>query len=730
MLLITVIGVIGWARPARLIRGVVLSARERDYVLAAKGFGASNIYLLRRHILPQASSVALTQAAVLIPTYVLAEVVLSFFGLGVSEPAPSWGNLLANLRQYNVLESYWWMFLPAIALIPIFLAYYRVFSYYGYYSAGVQKSLTAKNANGTSWRIKSWMTMAVLCGLVAGSVVNSQPVSQNEQFLVTPNEIGRCGGRLVISQRAEPKTLNPVIAVDGSSRTIIGLITADLIHINRYSLKTEAALASSWTTSPDGREYTLHLRRGVKFSDGQPFDAEDVLFTFQVYQDERVHSPQRDLLIISGQPIRLQEVDAYTVRFDLQQPYAAAERLFDSIAILPRHLLKQAYDEGQLNQAWNLTTAPREIAGLGPFRVKEYVAGQHITLERNPYYWKKDRAGTRLPYLDELVSIFTGDAEAEAMRFQLGEVEVVSRLSAANFSVLEKHQKAGGFRLYDLGPSLEYDFLFFNLNDLRSKNLSSITGKQTWFRQLAFRKAISAAIDRQAIVRLAYDGRAYPLSTHVTPANKLWVNRSIPRPLRSVAEARRFLREGGFSWTNDGRLIDARREPVVFSIVFNAGNPQHARVATLIQDDLQQIGMDVKAVPLEYRGLLNRIFKTYEYDAAIMALASGDADPNSDINVWTSNGSTHVWDLESKHVQMSWQKEIDHLMQQQMVMLDYEQRKRMYDRVQQLVWENLPVICLVSPNVLVGATEKLENFHPAILSDYTLWNAEELFLRR
>lgn len=133
LLLITVMGIVGWARPARLVRGVVLSAKEREYVLAAKGFGASDVYLLRRHVWPQASTVTLTQAAVFMPRYVLAEVVLSFFGLGVSEPTPSWGNLLASLRQYDVLESYWWMFLPLAGLIPIFLAYYKVFSYYGYY---------------------------------------------------------------------------------------------------------------------------------------------------------------------------------------------------------------------------------------------------------------------------------------------------------------------------------------------------------------------------------------------------------------------------------------------------------------------------------------------------------------------------------------------------------------------------------------------------------------------
>jgi peptide/nickel transport system permease protein len=130
ILLIAVIGVIGWARPARLIRGVVLSAKEREYVLAARGFGASDVYILRRHILPQISGVALTQAAVFLPRYVLAEVALSFLGLGVTEPAPSWGNLLAALQQYQVLESYWWMLVPALALISVFLGYYTLLGYY------------------------------------------------------------------------------------------------------------------------------------------------------------------------------------------------------------------------------------------------------------------------------------------------------------------------------------------------------------------------------------------------------------------------------------------------------------------------------------------------------------------------------------------------------------------------------------------------------------------------
>lgn len=125
-MLVLVIGLVDWARPARLVRGVVLSARERNYVLAARGFGASDFHLVRRHIAPQTFGLVLTQAALLVPQYILAEVTLSFLGLGVSEPVPSWGNMLAALQHYHVLASYAWMWAPAVALVPVFIAYYAL----------------------------------------------------------------------------------------------------------------------------------------------------------------------------------------------------------------------------------------------------------------------------------------------------------------------------------------------------------------------------------------------------------------------------------------------------------------------------------------------------------------------------------------------------------------------------------------------------------------------------
>ena len=155
----------------------------------------------------------------------------------------------------------------------------------------------------------------------------------------------------------------------------------------------------------------------------------------------------------------MRKLDQQTVQFDLSEPYAAAERLFDSVAMLPRHLLEQPYEEGRLAETWGLATAAAAIAGLGPFRFKQYVPGERLVLERNPFYWKDDRAGTQLPYLDRVVFVFVPNEDAQAVRFQAGEADVTTRLSATNFEVLLQDQPRRNYELTDLGASVDYTFL-------------------------------------------------------------------------------------------------------------------------------------------------------------------------------------------------------------------------------------------------------------------------------
>lgn len=552
----------------------------------------------------------------------------------------------------------------------------------------------------------------------------AQSPPTGEELFVTNNQVGHYGGHLVVSLRSEPKTLNPVTSLDVSSREVIAQMTGDLVHINRFTQDTEPALAKTWQVSPDGLQYTLHLRHGLHFSNGHPVDADDVLFSFKVYLDEKSHSPQRDSLIIADKPIVVKRLSADTVVFELARPYAAAERLFDSLAILPRHLLEKAYQEGKLGQSWGLGSSPGEIAGLGPFRLKEYVAGQRVILERNPYYWQADSKRNRLPYLDDITFLFVTSADAEVIRFQAGDTDIINRLSAADASVLASNQS---IHLDDLGPSLEYNFLFFNLNTTLPAQASEITRKQNWFRQVKFRQAVSLAIDRDGIARLVYRGRATPLWTPVTPASKFWIDAAIPHPPRSVDQARKLLQSAGFTGKPDGTLVDGAGSPVEFSILASTSNTQRMQMATMIQADLKELGIRVQIVPLEFRAVLDRIFQTHDYEAAVLALGGGDVDPNSQLNVWLSSGSDHLWNIGQPHPATAWEAEIDHLMEKQLSTAKPEARKLLYNRVQEIFGENVPLICLVSPNILVGAKNRVANFKPATLDPHTLWNAQELF---
>ena len=416
-------------------------------------------------------------------------------------------------------------------------------------------------------------------------------------------EIGTAGGRITVALRTDPKTLNPILAVDTTSREVIGAMQADLVHINRQTQRTEPALASSWKVSRDGHKYTLQLRRDVKFSDGAPFTADDVVFTFQLYLDEALSSPQRDLLIIDNKPIVVRKIDNYTVEFDLTKPYGPGERIFDSLAILPKHSLEAAYRDHKIGEVWGVNAKPEEIAGLGPFRLKSYTAGQQVLLERNPNYWRKDARGTSLPYLNELLFTVVANEDAQVIKFKSGETQILERVGADNFNLLQKDNASKSLCLSDVGPGLEFVFLLLNMNSVDAAKHADIAAKELWFRDLKFREAVSLAMDRKGMVRLVYGGRATPIWGNVSPGNKLWLSANIQHPDRSIDQAKALLKSDGFSWDANGALLDSQKHPVTFTVVVSSSNAQRTKIATIAQDDLKQLGIDVRVVPLEFRAL-------------------------------------------------------------------------------------------------------------------------------
>jgi peptide/nickel transport system substrate-binding protein len=380
---------------------------------------------------------------------------------------------------------------------------------------------------------------------------------------------------------------------------------------------------------------------------------------------------------------------------------------------------------GRFADSWTLSTAPAEIAGLGPFRLKSYSAGQQITLERNPHYWKTDSAGNRLPYLNEVKFLVAGSEDSQVLHFQAGDTAVINRMGAKNFAVLEKDQRRRGYELQDLGAGLETSVLVFNLGEPPAGS-PEIAACQTVLRRKSFRQAVSAAIDRAAIVRLAYQGRAAALAGPVAPGNRAWVNDKLPPPARSLDRARKLLADDGFQWKN-GALLDPAGKPVAFSILLSNTNAERHQMAAMLQDDLKPLGIRVHLDEIDFNSISERVQKTRRFEAALLSLATADADPNPDLAVYLSSGGNHLWNPQQKSPGSPWESEIDGLMRRQQVTLKYEERKRLFDRVQEIMAENQPMIPLVSPNILVGARRNLGNFRPALLESYTLWNLDQLY---
>ena len=251
--------------------------------------------------------------------------------------------------------------------------------------------------------------------------------------------------------------------------------------------------------------------------------------------------------------------------------------------------------------------------------------------------------------------------------------------------------------------------------------------KKAWFRSKNFRRAISEAINREDICRVVFRGHARPGVGPVSPANRFWFNGSLrSHPFYPQAALRRLEQEG--YRRVEGVLRDREGHAVEFSLITNAGNKLRERMAAMIQQDLSQLGIRLNVVTLDFASLLERIARTFDYEACLLGLVNDDIDPNAQMNVWLSSAGTHQWNPNQKSPETPWEAEIDKLMQAQASLIDPQKRKACFDRVQEIVWEEAPFLYLVNRNALSAVSPSLRNVSPVALRPQTYWNAEKLSL--
>ncbi|MBC7900133.1 MAG: ABC transporter substrate-binding protein [Saprospiraceae bacterium] len=549
-----------------------------------------------------------------------------------------------------------------------------------------------------------------------------------------PRTAGTRGGTLSYRLTAPPKTFNYLLAADEASLvTAFFLMSSRLIEFDHREQKYGPALAETWKTAEDGITVDIKLRENLRFSDGQPLTADDVIFTLGGLYDERTNSPAfRDAMLVGGKKIAAKKISDLQLQLIFPEKVAAVENYLDNLAILPKHKLEGDFKAGKLAESWKITAQPQTIATSGPFTIESSSPGERLTLKRNEHYFKKDANGIQLPYLDKMVLEIISDANNAIARLNQGSLDIADRIRSSDFAALSG--QAGAVRAHDIGPGLGTDHIWFNLNKTTGEGNPLANGiKYSWFNNKTFRQAVSAAIDRNSISSLTLQGLATPLYGFVAPANRIWANQDLPKIEYDLEKARRLLAEAGFKQQGNPdapELFDAQNNRVEFTLIVPAENEPRKLMAAVIQEDLAKLGIKMQVVPVESQALSPRWSKTFDYDAILFGLAVTGTEPTGYANFLLSKGSVHQWHINQKTPATDWEARVDTLFAEQARESDVQKRTAIFNEIQSIIADESPVIPIAARHIVAAANARVGNYAPSSILPYSVWNAEELFIKQ
>jgi peptide/nickel transport system substrate-binding protein len=506
------------------------------------------------------------------------------------------------------------------------------------------------------------------------------------------------------------------VARDLTTTVITFLTHGALVRINRVTNQLEPDLAESWDLLPDHQTYRIRLRPGVRFSDGEPFTADDVVFSFEAIYDPPTESLLADTLKLRGRPLAVRWESASTVTIRFPSAFGPGLRLLDGVPIFPRHRLGQTLKAGTFRSAWGPTTPPQAMAGLGPFMLRQYDPGQRLTFDRNPYYWRQEN-GRPLPRLNHVVLEVVPDQDAESLQLQTGAIDFTqSEIRPSDVGGLKRAVEAGQIAMSDLGVGLDGDLFWVNLTAAKATDPRS-----RWLQHADFRRAIAHSIDRQAFVDTVYLGAAVPAYGLVSPGNHDWYT-DAPTPRFDVAAATRLLASLQFSDRNhDGMLEDTDGTSVHFTLLTQKGNTSLERGASVIRDSLARVGVRVDVVGYDVATLMHYVLSG-NYDAAYFRLLTTDTDPALNPDFWFSSGSAHVWNPEQRSAATAWESEIDQLMDRMSTTQEIGQRRALFAAVQEIMAREVPALCFAFPRLSFAMTARVADATPAPFRPPVLWN--------
>ncbi|MBD2102939.1 ABC transporter substrate-binding protein [Leptolyngbya sp. FACHB-261] len=567
--------------------------------------------------------------------------------------------------------------------------------------------------------------------------------------LVVTGLLGACSAspaapppQLLLSSISDPKTFNCVIANDSASTEACGYLYEGLISKNGITQEFEGSLAESWQVLDDGQRIVFKLRRGLKWSDGQPLTTNDVVFTFNdLYFDERIPAPIRDILRIGDAGVlpEVRKLDDLRVEFKLPEPFSPFLEAVGA-AIFPEHILRSTLTPKTAEQpppfvnSWGVDSDVTKIVGSGLYRMTEYRPAERIAFESNPHYRLAGK-----PYIERIILNIVDSQDTALLQFRSRDLDMLS-LRPEDFELLKREEKRDKFDIYNGGPAPSTFFITFNQSQGKnSKNNKPFVNpiRSKWFNDIAFRRAVAYAINRSEMINNVFRGLGEPQNSPIIVQSPYYLppDKGLKTYDYDLEKAKAILVEAGYRYNAQGQLLDAEGNAVRFTLSTNAGNKVREATGTQIKSDLAKIGIQVDFVPLQFTLLVSKLKSTRDWEAIILSFGGGGTEPNNGSNIWRSTGSLHAFNQGPQpgepplpgRVVTDWEKKIDQLLLAGTQEFDVEKRKVIYNEFQQIVQEQLPLIYLVNPLSLSAARSRVEGIQIGALGSL-LWNLEDLRL--
>ncbi|TVR11756.1 MAG: ABC transporter substrate-binding protein [Phormidium sp. GEM2.Bin31] len=558
---------------------------------------------------------------------------------------------------------------------------------------------------------------------------------QIEQFRVREAD----GNQIILGQLSDPKTFNAALSQE--SPNVFSYIYDGLVTSDGVTAEVIPELAESWETSEDNLRLVFTLREGLRWSDGEPLTADDVVFTFNdIYFNRRIPSSTRDVLRVgeSGEFPTIQKLDDRRIEVLLPEPFSPILRTLGS-PILPEHILRPAVEdvneegEPRFNTMWGTNTPPEEIISNGPYRLSQYAPGQRVRFERNPYYWDEDEDGTPRPHIRSVVWQVVENQDTQLLQFRSGGLSSIT-VNPPYFSLLKQEEERGNFTIYEDGPQMGTTFISFNLNRGQNPNGRPLVDpiKSKWFNTLAFRQAVAHAIDRETMINSIYRGLGEPQHSPISIQSPYYLSpdEGLPTYEYDLDKARELLLEAGFQYDARGRLLDEDGNRVQFELITNAGNQTREAIGAQIRQDLSQIGIQVNFTPIDFNNLVNRLNSTLDWECHLIGFTGG-VEPHGNLTIFAVDGRLHSFNqnrddppLEGRVVE-DWEREIESLYIQGAQVFGDEERKEIYGQAQILVQENLPFIYLVNPLSMAAVRNTIQGTQYSAIGG-VFWNLPEL----